>query len=228
MYGDLQVSGVTPDKSLEVHGDFNVCALSAREIASSNAEKERWIEDRVRGIHYPSLLNVRRAQCFKAMDAALKANTRIVPRPIRSIQTVQTSAEKCKNCTVLESVIPPGLSSSDWLPIVNLRRAERCERQRPIPEQAAKARTIIVDRMLRENAPHLSVPTSKKNYRRLPGPSSLSKINKSFAIMARFSDIVVDEEVFKSLLNDMEDEFEVQPSADDSNSMSDMSSDFFR
>ncbi|KAL5503750.1 hypothetical protein ACEPAH_7821 [Sanghuangporus vaninii] len=177
VYGDLDSPSEFLDISREACADYSLCAMSEEESTTNSIRKTEWEAEKTRGIHFPSVLKVRRSEL-----AALQENpqetckrTNLSPGcPARAV-AINVIQGKCKRCAEFTTDIPPGLRPSDWLPLVYLRRAQRCERQRPNPEQAKEARTIFVNRMMKKSEPNFALWTCKRARNSCQRPSPLSE-----------------------------------------------------
>ncbi|KAL5526981.1 hypothetical protein ACEPAF_8710 [Sanghuangporus sanghuang] len=176
VYGDLDSPSEFLDISREACADYSLCAMSEEESTTNSVHKAEWEAEKKRGIHFPSVLKVRRSEL-----AALRGNpqetckrTNLSPgSPDRAV-AINVIQGKCKRCAESTTEIPPGVKRSDWLPLVYLRRAQRCERQRPNPQQANEARTIFMNRMMKKSEPNFAVWTCKRarNDCQKPSPPS--------------------------------------------------------
>ncbi|KAL5526167.1 hypothetical protein ACEPAG_7505 [Sanghuangporus baumii] len=164
VYGDLDSSSEFLDISREACADYSLCTMSEEELRINGIRKVEWETEKTRGIHFPSVLKVRRIELAALRENPQETHKRINLRPRRPGRAVAINVAqgKCKRCVESTMDIPPGLKPSDWLPLVYLRRAQRCERQRPSPQQAREARTIFLNRMIKKSEPDFAIWTYKR------------------------------------------------------------------
>ncbi|KAL5485622.1 hypothetical protein ACEPAI_6663 [Sanghuangporus weigelae] len=176
VYGDLDSSSEFFDIAREACADYSLCSISEEEFTINNIRKVEWEAEKTRGIHFPSVLKVRRIELAALRENPQETHKRINLRPRRPGRAVAINVVqgKCKRCAEFTTDIPPGLKPSDWLPLVYLRRAQRCELQRPNPQQAREARTIFLNRMMKKSEPNFAVWTCKRARNSCQKPSLLS------------------------------------------------------